>query len=132
MILILNTSKHLVTLSFKISSKINCKYLQSCKKNFLFQCIFLNETLKEIGNLNSKNLIQAIDIPTKVIKENKVIISYYIYHNLITLCQVLHFLQIVLTYHQFQKKITKLIKKIWLINIIRFLIGSCVTTLFSF
>ena len=64
------------------------------QKNFLFQCIFLNETLKEIGNLNIKNLIQAIDIPTKVIKENKAIISYCIYHNLITLCQVLLFLQL--------------------------------------
>ena len=38
--------------------------------NFCFKEVFIEETQKEISNLNNKKTSQNSDIPTKVIKEN--------------------------------------------------------------
>ena len=38
--------------------------------NFCFKEVFIEETQKEILNLNNKKTSQNSDIPTKVIKEN--------------------------------------------------------------
>lgn len=83
MILILNMNKELVTLSFKIFSTVENQLQISSimQKNISFQYIFLNKTLNEIENLNPKTLTEAKDLPTKIIKEKKAIISYYIHHN---------------------------------------------------
>ena len=50
-------------------------------KKFSFHCITSNDSLKELDKLNSKKSIQTTDMPSKIIKENKDLISCYIYHN---------------------------------------------------
>ena len=56
------------------------QYPQRNNKKFSFHFITLNDSLKELDKLEPKNAIQATDISTKIIKENKNLISYYIYH----------------------------------------------------
>ena len=41
----------------------------------------LHKTLNEINKLNHKKASQATDIPVKIIKENKDVISFYVFHN---------------------------------------------------
>ena len=51
------------------------------KKTFSFNVITLNGLLKELGKLNSKKTIQATDMPSKIIKENKDLISCCVYYS---------------------------------------------------
>ena len=41
----------------------------------------LHKTLNGINKLNRKKASQATDIPVKIIKENKYVISFYVFHN---------------------------------------------------
>ena len=48
---------------------------------FSFRFVCLNEALTGINKLNRKKASQATDIPVKTIKENKDVISFYVFHN---------------------------------------------------
>ena len=48
---------------------------------FSFRFVSLNETLNGVNKLNRKKASQATDIPVKIIKENKDVISFYVFHN---------------------------------------------------
>ena len=48
---------------------------------FSFRFVSLNETLNRVNKLNCKKASQATDIPVKIIKENKDVISFYVFHN---------------------------------------------------
>ena len=48
---------------------------------FSFRFVSLNETLDGINKLNPKKASQATDIPIKIIKENKDVVSFYVFHN---------------------------------------------------
>ena len=41
----------------------------------------MEETIKEVHNLSIKKTSQTLDIPVKIIKENKDLISYFVYNN---------------------------------------------------
>ena len=49
--------------------------------NFLFGFVSLKERTKEVNKLSIKKSSQTRDIPVKVIKENKDLISYFVYNN---------------------------------------------------
>ena len=49
--------------------------------SFLFQYVSLDETLYEIPKLNPKRAIEANDELNKAVKENKDLISFYVYLN---------------------------------------------------
>ena len=46
-----------------------------------FRFVSLNKTLNGVNKLNRKKASQATDIPVKIIKENKGVISFYVFHN---------------------------------------------------
>ena len=46
-----------------------------------FKFVSLNETLDEVNKLNPEKVFQAIDISVKIIKENKDVVSFYVFHN---------------------------------------------------
>ena len=48
---------------------------------FCFEYTYLDQTLKKLGKLNPKKASQVNDIPVKVIKENKEIVTFVIHHN---------------------------------------------------
>ena len=48
---------------------------------FAFEFVSLKETIKEVNKLSIKKASQALDIPVKIIKENKDLISYCAYNN---------------------------------------------------
>ena len=48
---------------------------------FSFRLVSLNETLDGVNKLNPKRASQATDIPVKIIKENKGVVSFYVYHD---------------------------------------------------
>ena len=52
---------------------------------FRFRFVFIKETLNRVNKLNRKKAWQATDIPVKImvkiIKENKDVISLYVFHN---------------------------------------------------
>ena len=48
---------------------------------FCFRFVSLNETLKRVNKLNRKKASQATDILVKIIKENKDVVSFYVFHN---------------------------------------------------
>ena len=48
---------------------------------FSFRFVSLNETLNGVNKLNRKKASQASDIPVKIIKENKDVISFDVFHN---------------------------------------------------
>ena len=48
---------------------------------FSFRCISLNEKLYGVNKLNPKKALQATDIAVKTIKENKEVVSFYVFHN---------------------------------------------------
>ena len=48
---------------------------------FSFSFVSLNEILNGVDKLNRKKASQATDIPVKIIKENKDVISFYVFHN---------------------------------------------------
>ena len=49
--------------------------------SFSFEFVSLEETIKEVNKLSIKKAFQALDIPVKIIKENKDLISYFVYNN---------------------------------------------------
>ena len=48
---------------------------------FSFRLVSLNETLDGVNKLNLKRASQATDILVKIIKENKGVVSFYVYHD---------------------------------------------------
>ena len=48
---------------------------------FNFKFVSLNETLDEVNKLNPEKVFQAIDTSVKIIKENKDVVSFYVFHN---------------------------------------------------
>ena len=48
---------------------------------FCFRFVSLNDTLKRVNKLNRKKASQATDILVKIIKENKDVMSFYVFHN---------------------------------------------------
>ena len=68
-------SNHHSTLSInKNMEKIGCP-------SFAFEFVTLEETIKEVNKLSIKKVSQALDIPVKIVKENKNLISYFVYNN---------------------------------------------------
>ena len=49
--------------------------------SFSFEFVSLEETIKEVNKLSIKKASQTLDIPVKIIKENKDLISYIVYNN---------------------------------------------------
>ena len=49
--------------------------------SFAFEFVSLVETIKEVNNLSIKKGSQTLDIPVKIIEENKDLISCFIYNN---------------------------------------------------
>ena len=49
--------------------------------SFTFEFVSLVETIKEVNNLSIKKGSQTLDIPVKIIEENKDLISCFIYNN---------------------------------------------------
>ena len=49
--------------------------------SFAFEFVSLEETVKEVNKLSIKKASQTLDIPVKIIKENKDLISYFVYNN---------------------------------------------------
>ena len=49
---------------------------------FSFSFVYLNETLNGVNKLIPKKALEATDIPVKIIKVNKGVVSFYIFHNL--------------------------------------------------
>ena len=48
---------------------------------FSFRFVSLNEILNKVNKLNRKKASQTTDIPVKIIKENKDVVSFYVFHN---------------------------------------------------
>ena len=46
-----------------------------------FRFVSLNETLDGVNKFNPKKASQATDIPVKIIKDNKDVVSFYVFHN---------------------------------------------------
>ena len=46
-----------------------------------FEFVTLEETIKEVSNLSIKKASQTLDIPVKIVQENKDLISYFVYNN---------------------------------------------------
>ena len=83
-------------------------------QKFSFRFVSLNETVNGDKKLNHKKALQATDIPAKTIKENKDVISFYVFHNFnnaLSSCSFPAALKY-LTYGRHLKRMTKLIKKI--------------------
>ena len=51
------------------------------RPSLAFEFVSLEETIKEVINQVLKKASQALDIPVKIIKENKDLISYFVYNN---------------------------------------------------
>ena len=49
--------------------------------SFSFEFVSLEETIKEVDKLSIKKASQTLDIPVRIIKENKDLISYFVYNN---------------------------------------------------
>ena len=49
--------------------------------SFAFKFISWEETVKEVDKLSINKASQTLDIPVKRIKENKNLISYFVYNN---------------------------------------------------
>ena len=49
--------------------------------SFSFVFVSLEETIKEVNKLSIKKASQTLDIPVKIIKENKDLISYFVHNN---------------------------------------------------
>ena len=48
--------------------------------SFAFEFVSLEETIKEVNKLSSKKASQTLNILAKIIKENKALISYFVYN----------------------------------------------------
>ena len=60
--------------TLQIGYKIGCP-------SFAFEFVTLEETIKEVNKLSIKKASQTLDIPVKIVKENKDLISYFVYNN---------------------------------------------------
>ena len=49
--------------------------------SFAFEFISLEQTIQQVNKLSVKNASQTLDITVKIIRENKDLISYFVYHN---------------------------------------------------
>ena len=49
--------------------------------SFAFEFFTSEETIKEVDKLSIKKASKTLDIPVKIVKENKDLISYFVYHN---------------------------------------------------
>ena len=49
--------------------------------SFAFEFVSLEETIKEVNKLSIKKASQTLDVPVKIIEENKDFISYFAYNN---------------------------------------------------
>ena len=49
--------------------------------SFAFEFVTLEETIKEVNKLSIKKASQTLDIPVKIVKENKDLMSYFVYNN---------------------------------------------------
>ena len=68
---------------------INKNIERTRRPSFAFAFVSSEETIKEVNKLSIKKASQALDIPVKIIKENKDLISYVVYVIIsITCCQV--------------------------------------------
>ena len=68
---------------------INKNIERTRRPSFAFAFVSSEETIKEVNKLSIKKASQALDIPVKMIKENKDLISYVVYVIIsITCCQV--------------------------------------------
>ena len=52
---------------------------KNLKSSFWF--VSLNETLDEVNKLNLKEVSQATGVLVRIIKENKDLVSFYVFHN---------------------------------------------------
>ena len=67
---------------------INKNIERTRRPSFAFAFVSSEETIKEVNKLSIKKASQALDIPVKIIKENKDLISYVVYVIIsITCCQ---------------------------------------------
>ena len=62
-------------------TSINNKMTSMDNPKFSFRFVSLNETLDGVNKLNPKKFSQAADIPIKIIKENKDVASFHVFHN---------------------------------------------------
>ena len=60
--------------TWRMDIKIGCP-------SFAFEFVSLVETIKEVNNLSIKKGSQTLNIPVKIIEENKDLISCFIYNN---------------------------------------------------
>ena len=51
------------------------------RPSFAFKFVSLEETIKEVNKLSIKKASQTLDMPVKIIKENKDLISHFVYNN---------------------------------------------------
>ena len=51
------------------------------RPSFAFEFVSLEDAIKEVNKLSIKKASQILDIPVKIIKENKDLISYFVYNN---------------------------------------------------
>ena len=51
------------------------------RPSFAFEFVTLEETIKEVNKLSINKASQKLDIPVKIVKENKDLISYFVYNN---------------------------------------------------
>ena len=62
-------------------TSIKSKMTSMDNPKFSSRFVSLNEGLTGVNKLNRKKASQATDIPVKIIKENKDVISFYVFHN---------------------------------------------------
>ena len=51
------------------------------RPSFAFEFVSLEETIKEVNKLSVKKASQRLNMLIKIIKENKDLISYFVYNN---------------------------------------------------
>ena len=62
-------------------TSIKNKMTSMDNSKFSFRFVSLNKTLNVVDKLNRKKASQATDMPVKIIKENKDVIFFYVFHN---------------------------------------------------
>ena len=83
---------------------------------FCFRFVYLNETLNGVNKLIPKKASQATDIPVKIIKVNKGVVSFYaFFHNLnnaLSNCSFSTVMKLTDLRPAFLQRMIKLIKRI--------------------
>ena len=67
------------------------KNMKNNNMSFSFKFVTDERVIKEINNLNPRKANQDNYIPTKIIKESKIIFSHFLYHNVDNFLQFLFF-----------------------------------------